>query len=61
MEYYVYWFSLAVVLLMVEMATGTFYMLMLSLASGAGGISALAGLNMPLQMMLAALVGVHSC
>ena len=58
MENYVYWFSIAVVLLMVEMATGTFYMLILSLAFGAGGVAALAGSNMPLQMLLGALFGV---
>jgi membrane protein implicated in regulation of membrane protease activity len=58
MEYYIYWFSLAVVLLMMEMASGTFYMLILSLAFGVGGIGALAGLSMPLQIMLSALIGI---
>ena len=58
MEHYVYWFSIAAVLLMVEMATGTFYMLILSLAFGAGGVAAVAGLNMPVQMLLGALVGI---
>ena len=58
MEHYVYWFSIAVGLLIVEMATGTFYMLMLSLAFGAGGVVAFAGLDLPLQMLLGALVGV---
>ena len=58
MEHYVYWFSIAVGLLIVEMATGTFYMLMLSLAFGAGGAVAFAGLDLPLQMLLGALVGV---
>jgi len=58
MEHYVYWLSIAAGLLIVEMATGTFYMLMLSLAFGAGGAAAFAGLNMPLQMLLGALVGV---
>ena len=58
MDNYIYWFSIAVVLLMVEMVSGTFYMLMLSLAFGAGGIAAYAGLNNQYQLGLAALVGI---
>ena len=58
MEEYIYWFLLAFGLLMLEMATGTYYMLMFSAACGIGGIAALLGLGLPLQMTLAAGIGV---
>ncbi len=45
MEHYIYWFILALVLLGLEMATGTFYLLVLSIAAGLGGVFALAGLE----------------
>jgi len=45
MEPYVYWFLLAFGLLALEMATGTFYMLIVSIALGLAGIAALLGLN----------------
>lgn len=55
---YIYWIILALVLLGVEMATGTFYMLVLSLAMALGGVLALAGLALPLQMTLVGLAAV---
>ena len=55
---YVYWFLLALVLLALEMATGTFYMLVLSIALGVGGIVALLGLNLPLQLTFSAVTGI---
>ena len=55
MAHYIYWFTLALVLLGLEMATGTFYMLVLSVAVALGGVAALAGLEFTMQM---ALVGV---
>lgn len=55
---YVYWFLLALVLLALEMATGTFYMLVLGIALGVGGIAALFGFGLPLQLMLSAAVGI---
>lgn len=58
MAIYVYWFLLALVLLGLEMATGTFYLLMLSLALAVGGTAALLGLGLPAQLALAALAGV---
>ncbi len=45
MEHYIYWFILALVLLGMEMATGTFYFLVLAVAAGLGGVFALAGLG----------------
>ena len=58
MAVYVYWFLLALVLLGVEMATGTFYLLMVSIALAVGGAAALLGLGLPAQLALAALAGV---
>lgn len=58
MAIYVYWFLLAVALLGVEMVTGTFYLLMISIAMAVGGFAALFGLGFPTQLVLAALAGV---
>lgn len=58
MEPYVYWFLLAFGLLALEMATGTFYMLIVSIAFGLAGIAALLGLNLPLQIMLSAVASI---
>lgn len=58
MAIYIYWFLLALVLLGVEMATGTFYLLVLSMAMAVGGGAALLGLGFPLQLALTALAGV---
>ncbi len=58
MPQYVYWFLLALGMLMVEMATGTFYMLVLSIALAVGGLAALLGLNESLQLMLSAAAGI---
>jgi membrane protein implicated in regulation of membrane protease activity len=58
MEPYVYWFLLAFGLLALEMATGTFYMLIVSIALGLAGIAALLGLNLPLQITLCAVASI---
>ncbi|MGD9786386.1 MAG: NfeD family protein [Sulfuricellaceae bacterium] len=58
MEAYVYWFVLALILLGVELATGTFYMLVMSLALGAAGVVALVGIEAEWQYVTAAVVGV---
>jgi len=58
MALYVYWFLLALVLVGLEMATGTFYLLILSIATAVGGVAALLGLGMPVQLALVALAGV---
>lgn len=55
---YVYWFLLALVLLALEMATGTFYMLVISIALGVGGVAALLGLSLPLQLTFSAVTGI---
>lgn len=55
---YIYWFVLAFGLLGLEMATGTFYMLVLALALAIGGVAALLGLELSAQITLAALAGI---
>ena len=37
------WFAAACVLVILEMATGTFYLLMIAIGAAAGGIAALSG------------------
>ena len=58
MAIYVYWFLLALVLFGLEMATGTFYLLMLAIAMAVGGIAALLAFGLPAQFGFAALAGV---
>ena len=55
---YVYWFLLALVLVIVELATGTFYMLVLALALAIGGLATLLGLSQAMQFTLSAIAGV---
>lgn len=55
---YVYWFLLALVLLALEMATGTFYLLVLGIALGVGGVVALLGGGLPFQFTLSAVTGI---
>lgn len=55
---YIYWFLVALVLLMAEMATGTFYMLVLSIALAVGGGAAFFNLGVPLQLMFSAAAGI---
>ena len=55
---YVYWFLLALGLVILELATGTFYMLVLALALGVGGLAALFELSQPMQFTLSAITGV---
>lgn len=51
------WWLAAGVLVAVEMATGTFYLLMLALGVVAGAIAAHAGLGLSAQLVAAAVVG----
>ena len=58
MAIYVYWFLFAFVLFGVEMAVGTFYLLVMAIAMAVGGVAALLGLALPAQFVLAALTGI---
>lgn len=51
---YVYWFLLALVMIGVEMATGTFYLLVVSIAMAVGGLAALLSASLPWQLVLSA-------
>ena len=56
MEIYIYWFLLAIVLVGLEMATGTFYLLMVAIAMAVGGLAALLGAGVTWQLTLSALM-----
>lgn len=58
MASYVYWFLAGLVLLGLEMVSGTFYLLVLGIALFIGGGAALAGFGVPLQFALAAFAGI---
>jgi membrane protein implicated in regulation of membrane protease activity len=51
------WWSVAGAVVIVELLTGTFYLLMISIGLAAGAIAASYGLSVPLQMVSAAVVG----
>jgi membrane protein implicated in regulation of membrane protease activity len=55
MGIHVYWFSLALILLGLEMVTGTFYLLVISIGMAAGGTVAFRGGSLSWQLMLCAL------
>ncbi|MNJ95939.1 hypothetical protein D3C87_136550 [compost metagenome] len=50
------WFAVACVLVILEMATGTFYLLMIAIGTAAGGLAALAGVDGTWQCLIAAAV-----
>ncbi|GGI16617.1 NfeD family protein [Oxalicibacterium faecigallinarum] len=50
------WFAIACVLVGLEMASGTFYLLMIAIGAAAGGIAALLGLDGLAQCVVAALL-----
>lgn len=52
-----FWWIVAGVLVAVELATGTFYLLMLALGAVAAALAQLAGLDATAQVVVAALVG----
>ncbi|WP_454764066.1 NfeD family protein [Cupriavidus campinensis] len=58
MASYYLWFAAAVVLVIAEMATGTFYLLMIAAGVAAGGMAALLGFIVPAQTVTAALVAM---
>jgi membrane protein implicated in regulation of membrane protease activity len=54
MALYIYWFLLALIFIGLEMATGTFYLLMLAVAMAIGGLAALLGADLVWQLVLSA-------
>lgn len=57
MSDWIYWVIAAGILVIVEMTTGTFYLLMMALGLLAGAVAAWLGLELPLQLVVAAAVG----
>jgi len=58
MEAWMMWFILAGVVLGLEILTGTFYLIMISIGMAAAGIAALCGANSNLQAVIAAVVWI---
>jgi membrane protein implicated in regulation of membrane protease activity len=58
MEIYVYWFLLALVLVGLEIASGTFYLLVIAVALAVGGATAALGASMVWQFVCSAVTGV---
>lgn len=52
------WLALAGVLVIAELASGTFYVLMIAVGVAFGALAALLGLSVPAQIVSAAVVGV---
>lgn len=58
MAIYIYWFLLALVLVGLEMAMGTFYLLVVAIAMAVGGLAALLGTSAAWQLTLSAVTGI---
>ena len=54
---WVWWFVLAFVLLVAELLTGTFYLLMIAIALAGAGVASLAGAPLAIQLIVAAILG----
>jgi membrane protein implicated in regulation of membrane protease activity len=57
MSGYVAWFVLAFGLLIAELVTGTFYLLILSIALAGAGVAHLLGAGLAVQLLVAAAIG----
>lgn len=55
---WIYWLVAGGVLVVLELFTGTFYLLMIAIGLGFGALAALAGFSTPAQTVAAAVVGV---
>ena len=58
MQLLYWWWALALVLGVLELLTGTFYLLVLALGCAAGGAAAWAGASLSVQLLLSAAVSV---
>jgi len=54
------WFALAAMAVVLEMFTGTFYLLMIGIGLAAGGLLALAGMPSEIQLIVAGIVGASA-
>ena len=57
---WIVWFVMAGVMVICEIFTGTFYLLMLAVGLAAGGLAALAGAGNAMQLSIAAVVGMSA-
>lgn len=55
---YVWWFIVGFGLLVAELLSGTFYLLVIAVAMGVAGLAALAGAPFALQLVIAAAIGL---
>ena len=55
---YVWWFVIGFGLLVAELLTGTFYLLVIAVAMGMAGLAALLGAPFALQLVIAAAIGL---
>jgi membrane protein implicated in regulation of membrane protease activity len=55
---YVWWFVIGFGLLVAELLTGTFYLLIIAIAMGVAGITAFLGASLALQLVVAAAIGL---
>ena len=55
---YVWWFVIGFSLLIAELLTGTFYLLVISVAMGVAGLAALFGASVALQLVIAAAISL---
>lgn len=58
MNAYWIWWALAVALMAAELATGTFYLLVIALGMAAGGVAAFLGAGLTSQLLVAAIVAI---
>ncbi|MFO1323479.1 MAG: NfeD family protein [Burkholderiales bacterium] len=58
MSAYWIWWALAAVLVGAELMTGTFYLLAVGVAFAVGGIAALVGADLPIQLVVAGVLSV---
>jgi len=58
MSAWIWWMVLAFGLLILELLTGTFYLLVIAVAIAAGGLTNLAGAPFELQLVVAAAIGL---
>lgn len=57
MSGWIWWMVLAFGLLILELVTGTFYLMVIAVALAAGGLASLAGAPFSLQLVVAAVIG----
>jgi len=55
---YVWWFVVGFGLIVAELLTGTFYLLIIAVAMGVAGLAALAAAPFALQLVIAAVIGL---